>query len=150
MIPLRRDEIVYLTGKKGTIGIIKVAERSPLFIDTDSEEFALFLEPDDLLVASGFGVGSVIRQALRCVLFNIREVGSPLIVLPRNHPGSKRLKFVLSAGSKVVVQCEITPGTHPEQDVVCGVDEFSGIRINATPGGFELTPMIKDLKREAF
>ncbi len=90
------------------------------------------------------------QRALKCALFNIREIGSPLIVLPRNHPGSKRLKFVLSAGSKVVVRCDITPGTHPEQDVICGMDEFSGLRINATRGGIELTPMIESLKREPF
>jgi len=150
MIPLGKDEIIYLIGEKGTIGIIKVADRTPLFIDTDSEEFALFLEPDDLLVASGFGAGSLMQRALKCVLFNIREIGSPLIVLPRNHPGSKRLKFVLSVGSKVVVRCDITPGTHPEQDVICGMDEFSGLRINATRGGIELTPMIESLKREPF
>jgi hypothetical protein len=149
MVPLGKDEIVYLLGNTGTIAIVKVADASPFFIDTEEKEIALFLEPEDLLVASGFDVGAHMERGLRCVLYNIREIGSPLIVLPRNHPGSKRLKFVLSAGSVTTVNCNITPGTHPEQDVVCGVEEFAGLCIKGVKGGVELNRSLP-IKRDAF
>ena len=67
----------------------------------------------------------------------IREVGSPFIVLPKNHPASKRLKIVVSAGNRVHLSCNITPGTHPEQDILCGTDEFDGIEINGVKGGLD-------------
>lgn len=149
MIPLGRDEILYLRGETGTIAIVKAADGSPFFIDTEREELVLFLEPEDVLVASGFGTGTRMERALKCVLYNVREMGSPLIVLPRGHPGSKRLKFVLSAGSSTSVSCDITPGTHPEQDVVCGVEEFTGLVIRGVKGGIDVNRSV-DVGREGF
>ncbi|RZN39823.1 MAG: hypothetical protein EFT35_03615 [Methanophagales archaeon ANME-1-THS] len=69
----------------------------------------------------------------------IREVNSPLIVLPKNHPASARLKIVVSAGKRIVLSCDITPGTHPEQHLLCGMEEFNGAEILGVEGGVELT-----------
>jgi hypothetical protein len=107
-------------------------------LETEAEEVVLFTEPDDLVVASSFGIGDAIRRGLKCTIFQIRELGSPLIVLPKGHPASSRLKTVVSIGSKTHLSCNIMPGTHPEQDVLCASEEFDGLEVSATPGGAEI------------
>ena len=137
MSPLNYDELLLLKGKEGTLGIVKVGENNQFFLETEKEEIILALLPDDLLVASGFGTDEKTINGLKCVLYMIREVGSPFIVLPKKHPASKRLKIVVSAGSKTRISCSITPGTHPEQDILCGADEFDGVEIRGVKGGVE-------------
>ncbi|MCX9009698.1 MAG: hypothetical protein OIN66_01130 [Candidatus Methanoperedens sp.] len=137
MTPLDNNEMLLLRGKEGTLGIVKVGENNQFYLETEQEEILLALEPDDLLVASGFGTDEKTINGLKCVLYMIREVGSPFIVLPKKHPASKRLKIVVSAGGRTRVSCSITPGTHPEQDILCGADEFDGVEIMGVKGGVE-------------
>ncbi|MCX9084376.1 MAG: hypothetical protein OIN87_06225 [Candidatus Methanoperedens sp.] len=146
MIQLKNDEMLLVRGKEGTLGIIKIGENKQFFLETETEEIVLALEPDDLLVASGFGVDKTIVNGLKCVLYMIREVGSPFIVLPKKHPASKRLKIVVSAGDRTHLSCTIKPGTHPEQDVLCAAGEFEGVEITGVKGGVEF----KDLKINNF
>ncbi len=136
MTPLNENEMLLLRGKKGTLGIVKAGSRQ-FFLETEKEEILLALSPDDLLVASGFGTDKTIVNGLKCVLYMIREVGSPFIVLPKKHPASKRLKIVVSAGDRTRISCKIIPGTHPEQDILCGSDEFDGVEISGVKGGVE-------------
>jgi hypothetical protein len=137
MIPLNENEMLLVRGKEGTLGIVKAGNKGQFFLETETEEIILALDPEDLLVASGFGVDDTTIKGLKCVLFMIREVGSPFIVLPKKHPASKRLKTVVSCGSKTRLSCSITPGTHPEQDILCGSDEFDGIEVSGVKGGVE-------------
>lgn len=137
MIPLRDNEMLMLHGKSGVIGIVKAGTNNLFFLETEDEEIVLGLEPDDLLVSSGFDTRKTTLDGVKCVLYMIREVGAPLIVLPKHHPASKRLKIVVSVGHRTRINCDIIPGTHPEQDVLCGVDEFSGVEILGVPGGVE-------------
>lgn len=104
-------------------------------METEGEELVLFTEPDDLMVASSFGTGDKIRRGLRCTLYQIRELGAPLIVLPKGHPASPRLKTVVSIGARTRLSCKISPGTHPEQNVLCGPEEFHDMEVLAEPGG---------------
>jgi hypothetical protein len=137
MIPLNENEMLLLRGKEGTLGIVKAGDKGQFFLETETEEIILALDPEDLLVASGFGTDETTIKGLKCVLFMIREVGSPFIVLPKKHPASKRLKIVVSCGSRTRLSCSITPGTHPEQDILCGSDEFDGIEVSGVKGGVE-------------
>lgn len=146
MIALNPDELLLVHGKDGTLGIVKVGKNRQFFLETDKEEIILALEPEDLLVASGFGTDETTVKGLKCILFMIREVGSPFIALSKNHPASKRLKIVVSAGDKTRVSCSITPGTHPEQDVLCGSGEFDGVEISGVNGGVDF----KNLKKGIF
>ena len=134
------DEILYLCGQDGVIGIVK-AGVGQWFIETESEEIVLFTEADDLFVASGFGTNEQMIEGLRCMLYLVREIGSPLIVLPKNHPASDRLRMVVSAGRETTIDCGIMPGTHPEQDVLCGMEEFNGMRITGVASGVQLQNM---------
>lgn len=138
MIPLNYDEMLLLRGKEGTLGIVKAGDHTQFFLETEKEEIILALDPEDLLVASGFGTDEKTINGIKCVLYMIREVGSPFIVLPKNHPASKRLKVVVSAGPRTRLSCSITPGTHPEQDILCGADEFDGLEVKGVKGGVEL------------
>lgn len=137
MIPLAFNEMLLVRGKEGTLGIVKAGNRTQYFLETESEEIVLALDPEDLLVASGFGTDNTTIKGLKCVLFMIREVGSPFIILPKKHPASRRLKTVVSCGRKTRLSCSITPGTHPEQDILCGSDEFDGIEVSGVKGGVE-------------
>jgi hypothetical protein len=137
MIPLNDTEMLILYGRSGTIGIVKAGDSNLFLLETEKEEIVLGLEPEDLLIASGFDTEINTLKAIKCVLFMIREVGSPFIVLPKHHPATKRLKIVTAAGNKTRISCDITPGTHPEQDILCGVEEFGGLEILGVPGGVD-------------
>jgi hypothetical protein len=142
MIQLSDTEMLVLHGTTGTLAIVKVGEKQQFLVETPDREIVLGLNPEDVLVASGFGTDEKIVNGLRCVLYMIREVNSPLIVLPKDHPATKRLKIVVSAGKRVVLSCKITPGTHPEQHLLCGMPEFEGVEILGIAGGVELRGLI--------
>ncbi|MDI9396080.1 MAG: hypothetical protein QM426_12035 [Euryarchaeota archaeon] len=140
-ILLDESEMLLLRGTAGIVAIVKAGLSGQFFLETESEEIVLGLEPHDLIVASALSVDKKTEKGLKCVLFMIREIRSPLIVLPKNHPASPRLPIVVSAGKKTVLSCSITPGTHPNQDVLCGSNEFDSMEIIGTPEGVEITNM---------
>ena len=146
MIPLDSSEMLLVHGNTGTLAIVKVGKQRQFFVDNPEKEIVLAMGSEELLVASGFGTDEHIVNGLRCVLYMIREVNSPLIVLPKNHPASARLKIVVSAGKRIVLSCDITPGTHPEQYLLCGMQEFNGAEIRGVEGGVEL----KGLERASY
>lgn len=135
---LDNSEILLLRGKTGTVAIVKVGPHGQFFLETEDEEIVLGLDPKDLIVASAFSVGELYENGLKCVLYMVRELRSPLIVLSKNHKASARLPIVVSAGERTVLSCNITPGTHPNQDVLCGSDEFNGLEATGTLTGVEL------------
>ncbi len=140
-ISLKESEILFLRGKAGTVAIVKVGPHGQFFLETETEEIVLGLEPHDLIVASALSVDERTEKGLKCVLFMVREIRSPLIVLPKNHPASPRLPIVVSAGKKTVLNCNITPGTHPNQDVLCGSNEFDSLEITGTLEGVQIKNM---------
>jgi len=136
-ILLKEDEIAYLVGRSGTIAVAKT-KGIFFYLETETAEIVLFTEPEDLMVASSFGEGEKVRRGLRCTLYQLRELGTPLIVLPKGHPASPRLKVVVSIGPRTRLSCKIRPGTHPEQNVLCGSEEFHELEVRAEPGGAEI------------
>lgn len=143
-ISFNEDEIAYLCGESGTVAVAKSLGNF-FYLETEAEEIVLFTEPDDLLVASSFGSGDKIRRGLRCTIYQIRELGSPLIVLPKGHPASPRLTTVVSIGPKTRLSCQIQPGTHPEQDVLCGSEEFHGLEVLGVPGGADVRDFLGNI-----
>jgi hypothetical protein len=136
-IPILEDEIAYLSGRKGTVAIAKT-KGAFFYLETESEENVLFTDPEDIIVASSWDVGKVVMRGLACTIFQLRELGAPLIVLAKGHPASARLKTVVSIGSRTRLDCGIVPGTHPEQSVLCACDEFHDMEVLAVPGGAEI------------
>jgi len=159
-IPLGADEILFVKGKAGALAIAKVGTQREFLVETPEKEIFLFASPEDLIVASGFyaslksdsnssssenggksgesevsAAENALLRGLKCVIFMLRELNSPLIVLPKGHPATKRLRTVVSVGKRIVLSCEITPGTHPEQHLLCSPSEFNGVEILAYKGG---------------
>jgi hypothetical protein len=140
---IKEDEVAYLAGRKGTIAIAKTKGLF-FYLETEWEETVLFTEPEDLMVASSWGVGEKVKRALACTIFQLREMHSPLIVLPKGHPASPRLKVVVSIGGRIRCSCQIQPGTHPEQDVLCACDEFHQMEVMSRPGGAEILGLAEE------
>ena len=136
-IDFNYDEILFLEGETGTVGIVKVAhDNKMLFIATqDNEEIVQFLEKDDIIAVSNFKKD---KRAIRAQAYLTREEDSPIVILNKDHPSTKRLSQVLTVEEKVNLNCNITPGTHPEQDVLCSCDSLSGLTITKTQNGVSL------------
>jgi hypothetical protein len=139
-IVIEQDEIAYLVGLTGTLAIAKT-KGNFFYLETESEEIVLFTDREDLVVASSQGIGEKVMRGLCCTIYQLRELGAPLIVLPKGHPASPRLKTVVSIGPSTSLSCRIEPGTHPEQDVLCGSEEFHAGQVLAKPGGAEILGM---------
>jgi hypothetical protein len=71
----------------------------------------------------------------------VRTYHVPLLVLPKDHPGSRRISRVVSVAPEVLTSCSIKRGTHPEQHLVCSSDELGGISMRGTPDGLEISGM---------
>lgn len=130
------DGYLVLEGSSSFLAVARALRRLPLCIETVEGEVVQALEPDDLVAASAPS-GGALAPALMLIEL-VRRYGFPLVVLPKGHPGSRRLKVVVSAGSAIRVACDIQRGTHPEQDVLCGAEEFAGIVLHGFPGGVEV------------
>ncbi|WP_174590727.1 hypothetical protein [Methanocella conradii] len=132
---LHEDEVLFLYDDRNTVGIVKAAGARQAYVETDEEELIQFLEPEDLIAVSCFSGGERAMRMARCMLFLVREGGVPLLVLKKGHPATRRIPLVVSAGSRIVLSGCIVPGTHPEQDVLCGKGEMDGITLKAVKGG---------------
>ena len=149
-VKLSPDEILFLRGSSGELGIVKAGEDRQIFIGTpEGDEVVQFLQADDLIAVSAFSVGDKAEKGIKCMIHILREISSPIVVLPENHPTSKRLKMVISCGDFIRLDCSIQPGTHPEQDILCACEDLSGIEIQAQPGCVEIQGN-PDLRVEKF
>lgn len=143
------NEILFLIGDSGELGIVKAANDMELFIGTpEKDEIVLFLQSEDLIAVSAFDVGYKAEKGIKSMIYLLRELASPIIVLPENHPTSKRLKMVVSCGENIHLNCDIRAGTHPEQDILCACEDLSGLEIKAIKGGLEINGTIPDFKVE--
>ena len=127
-------EVLFLTDGAHTVGVLKAAGRKHVFIETEKEELVQFLDPDDLLAVSCFFGGQEAREAIQCMLVLLVRSGMPLLVLPKEHPATKRLPMVVSAGERIRLTSCIVPGTHPEQDVLCARGGLDGLVLTGIPG----------------
>lgn len=146
-IKLGSDEVLFLIGSSGELGIAKASKNMQIFIGTpEGEEIVLFLQTEDLIAVSAFEVGEKAEKGIKCMIYLLRELGSPIVVLPKNHPTSTRLKMVISCGNLIRLNCNIQPGTHPEQDILCACEDLSGVEISAVEDGVEIKGNIHHYK----
>lgn len=135
-IELKDDEILFLESPTGIVGIVKVAKKNKIqFIATQDDEIVQALEKDDIIAVSSLKGN---KQSIRSLAYLTREEDSPLVILNKNHPSTKRLSTIVSVGDVVNLNCNITPGTHPEQTVLCSTHELHDIEIKKTKTGIEL------------
>lgn len=148
-IPLQDDEIIFLNGISGIVGVAKFAKNGHIFIGTpDKEEVVVFLEKKDIIAVSSLNSDPLTKKGIKSLIFLLRDLGTPLVILPENHPTSKRLPMVASCGENIRLDCNITPGTHPEQDILCACDDLSGVEIKAVKGGLEINGNLNEFKIE--
>lgn len=103
--------------------------RFPLCIETVDEEYCQTIEPYHLVAISAPEGGDYAPALMLMEL--VRNYRFPLVVLPRNHPGSRRLRYVVSAGPEILLSCGISRGTHPDQHLLCSSPELAGISLQA-------------------
>ena len=150
-VRIARDDVLFLIGESGELGIVKAGEKKQIFIGLpDKEEVVVFLEPEDIIAVSAFENSKRAEKGIKCMLYLLRELNFPITVLPENHPTSSRLPMVVAAGDRIRLSCNIVPGTHPEQDILCACDDLSDTQITASKGGVEVDGTVKKFKIEKF
>lgn len=143
------DEVLFLYGWSGVVGLAKFNRTGIIFMGTpDLEEIAIFLGEEDLIAVSAFNKGPTVEKGIKSMIYLLREMEMPLLVLPDGHPTSHRLPLVVSCGEMVRLDCQIQAGTHPEQDILCACNDLSGIEIMATACGVEINRNRIDWKKE--
>ncbi|MGB9980425.1 hypothetical protein [Methanobacterium sp.] len=150
-IRITGEEILFLIGESGELGIVKAGEKKQIFIGMpNKEEIVAFLEPEDIIAVSAFENSKKAEKGIRSMLYLLKELNFPITVLPENHPTSGRLPMVVAAGDRINLSCNIVPGTHPEQDILCACDDLSDTQITASKDGVEVEGTVKKFKVEKF
>ena len=129
LLLIRGDHSFLLAGTAG--------EAFPLCIETSTEEFCQGVFPGDIIAVSAPEGGPLEPALMLMDLVRIYHV--PLLVLPKDHPGSRRITRVVSVAPEIHTSCSIRRGTHPEQDVICSSDELAGLVIRGSGDGVEIT-----------
>jgi len=137
------DGFLLIRGNHSFLLIGMAKDRFSLCIETSAEEFSLGVMPGDVIVVSA-PEGGAVEPALMLMEL-VRTWHVPLLVLPRDHPGSRRISRVVSVAPEVHTSCSIARGTHPEQHLVCSSDELSGLSIRGAFGGLEITGIPADV-----
>ena len=134
--PLEGDFLL-IRGSRSFLLVARANARFALCIETAEQEYCQTLDPDDLVAASA-PEGGALEPAVMLIEF-VRKYRMPVTVLPRNHPGSKRFPYLVSAGPQIHTSCSIRRGTHPEQHLICSHDELAGMVLSGTTAGVEIT-----------
>jgi hypothetical protein len=142
MIAPVQDDFIIIRRGTSFLLVARAGHRFSLCIETIIEEFCQFLEPDDLIVVSAPEGGDI--EAGIMLIELVRRHHTPLIVLPKDHPGSSRLRYVVSAGPFIETDCSIRRGTHPEQHLICAWEGLAGITLRGIDGGVEIEHLPTD------
>ena len=134
-IKFHDDEILFLLGESGMVGIVKAGEEKMLFLETPEGEIVQYLEADDLIAVSSFYLGEKYEKGIRAMAYLTRDIEAPIII---------------SVGESVRLDCGIIPGTHPEQDILCSCDSLSGLIIKKSKDGVIIEGELKNYKIEPF
>ncbi|MCK8518305.1 alpha/beta hydrolase [Methanoculleus sp. 7T] len=146
-------ELLLIEGGDSFLLVGKAGSRFTLCIETMDDEYCQAVDPDDL-VAVSMPEGGPTEQA-RMMLELVRRYHIPLVVLPKDHPGSKGLSMVVSVAPEILLACDIRRGTHPEQHLLCSSTALSGLSLLGVPGGvvmkhLPLGAVVKHLNAENY
>ncbi|WP_321506028.1 alpha/beta hydrolase [uncultured Methanoregula sp.] len=137
------DEFLLLSGEHSFLIIGRAGAFFGLRIETFGEEYSQTVEPDDLVVVSA-PEGGAVEPACMLAEF-VRTYHMPLIVLPKNHAGSKRFSYLVSVGPTINTSCTIQRGTHPEQHLVCSGDELAGVVLEGQPDSVKISGLSENI-----
>jgi hypothetical protein len=130
------DGALLIRGKQSFLVVAKVKNRFGLCIETAHDEYCQGVEAGDLVVVSAPEDGAI-EPALMLIDL-VRTFHQPLLVLPKDHPGSKRISYVVSVGPEIFTSCSIQRGTHPDQHLICSSDELAGITLKRSEHGVDV------------
>ncbi|HUT38779.1 MAG TPA: alpha/beta hydrolase [Methanoregula sp.] len=133
------DELLLIRGKQSFLLVAKIKNRFGLCIETTLDEYCQGVESGDLVVVSAPEDGAI-EPALMLIDL-VRTFHVPLLVLPKDHPGSKRISYVVSVGPEIFTSCSIQRGTHPDQHLICSSDELAGITLKRSEHGVDVYPL---------
>ena len=133
------DELLLIRGKQSFLIIALVKNSFGLCIETAHNEYCQGVEAGDLVVVSAPEDGAI--EPAMMLIDLVRTYHVPLLVLPKDHPGSLRISYVVSVGPEIFTSCSIQRGTHPEQHLICSSDELAGITLKGTGQGVEISPV---------
>ena len=122
----------------------KTGSRFPLCIEYFSGEICTTLEKNDIIAVSA-PEGGALEPAVM-LLELVRSHHMPLLVLPQGHPGSRRLRYIVSAGPEISLSCGIQRGTHPDQHFLCSSEELAGLELWGTAEGISTGPLPAPVK----
>jgi hypothetical protein len=129
------DRILLIEGASSFLLAGRALSGFPLFIETFEGEYCEAVAPDDLVVVSAPEGGDT--EPARMLLELVRRYHMPLLVLPKDHPGSGRLPLVVSVAGSLLLSCDIRRGTHPDQHLLCSSEELAGILLGSSGEGIE-------------
>src|SRR5512137_1342870 len=130
------DGFLLIRGNNSFLLIGMAKDQFSLCIETSAEEFCQGVMPGDVIVVSA-PEGGAVEPALMLMEL-VRTYHVPLLVLPRDHPGSRRISRVVSVAPEIQTSCSIRRGTHPEQHLICSSDELAGMVLTGTDRGVEI------------
>jgi hypothetical protein len=133
------DELLLITGNYSFLLVSRVKDRFGLYIETSHDEYCQGVDAGDLVVVSA-PEGGAVEPALM-LMDLVRTFHVPLLVLPKDHPGSRRISYVVSVGPEIFTSCSIRRGTHPEQHLICSSDELNGITLKRSRYGVEISSL---------
>ncbi|MGA7799092.1 MAG: alpha/beta hydrolase [Methanoregula sp.] len=140
------DDVLLVKGAHSFLLVASVRENFALCIEASHEEYYQGVHAGDLVVVSAPEAGPV--EPALMLLELVRTYHLPLVVLPRHHPGSKRIPYVVSVAPVIQTSCSIVRGTHPEQHLVCSSDELAGLTVSRTGSDITISPLPATLTRE--
>jgi hypothetical protein len=146
MILTPGDRIVLIRGQSSFLLCARAGRKFPLMIETFDSEYVQGIHPDDIIAVSAPEGGEL--TPARYLLDLVRRYDQPVLVLPRGHPGSGRLRYVISAGPNILLSCEIVRGTHPEQHLICSSAELAGLELSGENGVIQINGLTDALKWE--
>jgi hypothetical protein len=130
------DRILLIQGDRSFLLAGRALSGFSLYIETLDGEYCETVLPDDLVVVSAPEGGET--EPARMLLELVRRYRLPLLVLPKDHPGSGRLPLVVSVSASLLLSCGIRRGTHPDQHLLCSSEELAGITLRGSRGGVEV------------
>jgi len=133
------DDLLLIRGKKSFLLIALVKNRFGLCIETSQDEYCQGVDAGDLIVVSAPEDGAI--EPATMLIDLVRTYHVPLLVLPKDHPGSRRISYVVSVGPEIFTSCSIRRGTHPEQHLICSSDELAGITFKKSEQGVNISPL---------
>ncbi len=133
--PLPAGQILLVEGRNSFLLVGRAEIPFTLYIETLDKEVSQSVASDDLVAVSS-PEGGPFEPAVM-LLELVRRYHTPLVVLPQDHPGSRRLSYVVSVAPSICTSCTIRRGTHPEQHLLCSSEELTGLILYGTGGGVE-------------